>query len=176
MDTDIDQLQPPSSESLRAGYETSTINVRVLAFFLVGLVTFAAVVHIGLWFLLEGYVRFDEKKDRPTSALNDEAFVAKYNLQENAAVKITTSPLPPAPRLQPTPGQAIQNYPGADLQQMYREEDSIFERMGWAVDKERHVQRVIPPSVIMQVIQDESARQKQQSTPAAATQPAKAAD
>lgn len=165
MDTEQDPIQKPSTESLEAGYERSGVSVKGLAVFLVSMVVFAAVLHVALWFLLEGYLKLDRSKDRPNSALTDSEFLEQYNQTHAQKLAVSSPPLPPPPRLQPTPGLDQQNVPQADLQLMYREEDAVFARMGWDIDPQSHVPRAIPNSVVSAVIGDENNRQpKPQAT------------
>lgn len=162
MATGKDHYQPPSSESLAAGYEKSGVSVKGLAIFLVCLVVVAAVIHTGVWFLFSDYLKSDQAKDRPSSALTDPEFVAGYNRRFGTTLPTDTTPPPPAPRIQPTPGLEHQNTPEADLQQMYRQEDAVFHQMGWRVDPETHVPLAIPDPVVSAVISDEKSRQGQQ--------------
>jgi len=159
MATDSDQLQAPLSESREAGYETSGVSIKGLAIFLVCLVVAGALIHLGSWVLIKAMVSHDEHEDRSSSALTDAQYVDGFNRSHGSDVTPAGLPLPPPPRLQPTPGQDPQNNPAADLEQMYEKEDAVFSRMGWKIDKESHKQFGIPRSVISQVIQDESARQ-----------------
>jgi len=144
-----DQLQGPSSESLDAGYEASGVNVRALAWFVVGLAITAIVVHVGVWYLLVGYERQEEKHERAASAL-----------------QVLEQPAPPRPRLQPNP---FDNDPHAnppvDLQKMYADEDAKFRQMGWAVDEKTH-ELTIPPQYVEQVIQQEANRTDEPPPPA----------
>jgi hypothetical protein len=159
MAKDDTQLQPPSSESREAGYEASTVSIKGLAIFLVCLVVVAALIHLGAWFLLKAMVTHDQHHDDSSSALTDAQFVDHFNQSHGSDAATSRSPLPPLPRLQPTPGQDPQNVPAADLEAMYEKEDALFNRMGWTIEKESHAQLGIPQSVISQVIQDESATQ-----------------
>ena len=161
MATDKDPFQPPSSESRQHGYETSGVSVKGLAIFVVCLVVVAAAVHAGVWFLFGGYVDLHESTDRPHSAVTDEQYVKDYNAEHGSNFATSQPGLPPEPRLQPTPGAPNQNDPSADLLDMYKREDNVFERMGWQVDPRTHVQTAIPDDVITTVIKDETGRQKQ---------------
>jgi hypothetical protein len=158
MATDSDQLQAPSSESREAGYETSGVSIKGLAIFLVCLIVAAALIHLGAWVLIKAMVGHDEYEDRSSSALTDAQYVDGFNRSHGSDATPARLPLPPPPRLQPTPGQDPQNVPAADLEQMYEKEDAVFSRMGWKIDKGNPAQLGIPQSVISQVIQDESAR------------------
>ena len=159
MATDSDHYQPPSSDSVAAGYEKSGVSVKSLAIFLVCLVVVAAIIHVGVWLLFSDYLRSDRAKDRPISALTDPEFVAEYNRRFGTTLPTETMPPPPPPRIQPTPGLPQQNTPPGDLQQMYGQEDGVFRQMGWRVDEQTHVPLAIPDSVISAVINDEKARQ-----------------
>src|SRR5690348_8214345 len=113
MAKDNGQFQAPSSESLEVGYETSSVSVKSLAWFVVGLVIVAAIVHAGVWFLLMGYVNYDQKKDRPFSALTDRQYIDQYNQKHGTALKVSELPPPPAPRIQ-------DHDPAADLADMFK--------------------------------------------------------
>jgi hypothetical protein len=152
MATVKDQLQAPSSESLDAGYETSIVSIKGLAIFAVCLIVFAAVLHTAIWYLLKAYVHADELADRPKSALTDPDMTGR------SGVPIATLPPPPAPRLQPEPTN--DRVPAADLQLMFRHEDTIFRQMGWQIDEQSHVQTEIPDAVLSRVIQEETSRQQ----------------
>lgn len=160
---DKEQFQEPSSESRQAGYETSGVSIKGLAVFLVCLVVSAAVIHAAVWFLFGGYVRYDESQNRPHSALRDEQYVSDYNHAHGTDFPTPAQTMPPAPRIQPSPGLKQQNNPDADLQAMYAGEDAMFKRMGWIMETRTHVQVAIPDSVVQSVIADEATRQKQSS-------------
>jgi hypothetical protein len=158
MATDNNQPQAPSSESLEAGYERSTISVKGLAWFLLVLIATAVVIHIGVWYLYRDYVRSDERSDRPFSALTDPGAIDQYNRSHGARLGVTAAPQPPPPRIQPTAPE--HNLPADDLRQMHQSEDEIFRRMGWTVDSQTHAQIRIPPQVVSAVIREESQRQQ----------------
>ena len=148
-----DQLQGPSSESLEAGYETTTVSVKGLAWMVVCLVVLAVVVHVGIWALLKGYWYADVRTDRLVSAL-----------------QAVPQPPPPGPRIQPNPFDSTEpdrpsNLPPDDLQAMYRGEDEAFRQMGWTVDERSHV-LTIPARFIEQVIQEEAGRKDEPPPPA----------
>ena len=147
MHTDGQQLRQPSPESLEAGYETSTVNVRGLVYFVIGLILTAAVVHVGIWFVLMGYQHVYELSERPRTGLTG-----------------ATLPGPPAPRIQPSQPDDPMRVPAADLQHMFQQEDEFFDHeLGWKVNRQTHVQTEIPAEVIDQVIRDETDRQRQGS-------------
>lgn len=173
MATDNDHYPPPSNDSVAAGYEKSGVSVKALGIFLVGLIICAAIIHAGVWFLFSDYLKSDRAKDRPMSALTDPEFVAGYNRRFGTTLPTATAPLPPPPRIQPTPGLEHQNTPEADLQQMYRQEDAVFHQMGWRVNEQTHVPLQIPESVVSAVIKDETARQGQQPKAKASPPPSK---
>lgn len=152
MATAKDQLQAPSSEGLDAGYETSIVSIKGLAIFAVCLIVCAAVLHAAVWYLMKAYVHADELADRPKSALTDPEVAGRYG------VPVAKLPPPPAPRLQPEPGN--DRVPAVDLQLMFRHEDAMFRQMGWRIDEQSHAQRLIPDSAISAVIQDEKERQQ----------------
>jgi len=163
------ELQKPSAESLQAGYETSGVNIKGLVVFVVVLIVTAAVLHVGMWYLMWGFVRYDRLSDRPASALTDKDLVDTYSRQHGQKVEITALPPPPAPRLQPSPPETGR-LPSVDLREMYEKEDSLFREMGWTIDEQTHGQTAIPSQVISAVIQEESARQKQAQAAAISAQ------
>lgn len=161
MATGKDQYQPPSSESLAAGYEKSGVSVIGLAVFALCLIFVAAMIHAAVWFLFGAYLNSDRSRDQALSALTDPEYVARFNKANGTSMSPRTVPLPPPPRIQPTAGLPP-NTPDADLQQMYVGEDAVFRQMGWEIDPVSHVQRRIPDAVLAAVIADESKRQAQQ--------------
>ena len=153
------QLQPPSSESLDAGYEKSTVSIKGLMMFLVCFVVAAGVIHLGSWYLLRAYVSEDRKKDRPTSAMVDPAMADRYG------GTVVRQPQPPPPYIQPSPPQPEPHVPAADLRQMYTQENLLFERMGWRPDEASPQKLAIPADVIAKVIADEAAIHKRPDDP-----------
>lgn len=160
------ELEKPSPQSLEAGYETSGVNIKGLVWFVVVLIITAAVLHVGMWFLMWGFWDYDRLKDRPSSALTDAQFVDGYSKEHGQKIELTALPPPPAPRIQPSPPETGR-IPSVDLKEMYQTEDEVFRRMGWRIDEQSHAQ-AIPPQVMSAVIQQERDRQKQ--TQAAVTQ------
>jgi len=167
MATDKDQLREPSSESLERGYETSDVSVKGLAWFVVCLIVVAAVVHAGVWFLLEEYIKRDELRDRPYAALADKQFADAYNNQHGTRLEAQeVPPPPPEPRLQPSQGH--ERTPEADLRLMRNQEDDMLRRLGWVIDPVSHMALAIPSEVMSAVIHDEAGRQKRPRMPTAA--------
>jgi hypothetical protein len=136
MKTADPQLRPPSSESLAAGYETSGVNVKALAWLVIALAISAVAIHAGAWLVFTRFNRADQAADHPNSLIS--------------------APLPPAPRIQPSE-------PTNTLHAMYTTEDQVFHQMGWKVDPHNPMQQEIPPSVMAAVINN--ANQKPQSQP-----------
>jgi hypothetical protein len=157
MASEEQQLQPPSSESLAAGYEKSSISIKGLMLFLVCFVIAAALIHLGSWYLFRAYVSEDRKNGRPTSALADPAMANRYG------GTVLLQPQPPPPYIQPSPPQPEPHIPVADLRQMYTQENLLFERMGWRPDEASPQKLAIPPDVIAKVIEDEAAAHKRSS-------------
>ena len=156
MHKDNDELRAPSSESLEAGYETSGVSTNGLMIFLVCLIGFAVILHVGIWFGVRAITRIQDRLDRATTALNDPKLLNGRPFVTQAA--------PPPPRLQPNPEEKEdQRVPAADLQLMYRTEDEVFRSMGWTIREPDHAQVQIPPEVIAAVIREETERQQQQA-------------
>lgn len=149
MATDSNQLHKPSPESVRAGYELSTVSVRALVYFVIGLVLTAALIHAGIWFLLMGYYNLYVGGMKPGSALTETGLLKHANVAKTAA----ELPGPPPPRLQPS--QPENDVPAGDLQHMMEGQDNVFQRMGWTIDKETHVPLRIPSAAIEQVMREE---------------------
>jgi hypothetical protein len=141
MKTADPQLRPPSSESLAAGYETSGVNVKALAWLVIALAISAVAIHAGAWLVYTRFNRADQAANRPNSLIS--------------------APLPPAPRIQPSePNNTVDR---EDLHAMYAAEDQVFHQMGWKVDPHNPMQQEIPPSVVAAVINN--ANQKPQNHP-----------
>jgi hypothetical protein len=160
MATDHNQLREPSSESLEAGYETSTVSVKALAWFVVGLIATAAVIHVAVWLLYREYVKIDERSDKPFSALTDPRTIDQYNQQHGTHLSAASVQQPPPPQIQPTP--PYHNLPSDDLREMHRAEDELFRQMGWTVEAQDHTGLHIPPQVIAAVIRHESERRQKE--------------
>lgn len=156
MEKDSNQSQKPSPEALDAGYETSGVSIKGLAIFLFCLIVTAAIIHAGAWFLLGRYLNFDRQKDRPASGLIDSQVVDQFNAQDKTDFRPAQVGLPPPPRLQPTPGVDPPRVPAADLQEMYREEDVVFGKMGWRIDPQSHAVQEIPHKAVSEVIREET--------------------
>lgn len=124
-------LPPPSDDALRRGYEADTVSMRALAWFGGIFVAFALVSQVLLWFLLIAYIHRDREADRSLSA-------------------ITAAPqLPPVP-IQPRPGH--DRLPAQDMQALLTQEDDLFARMGWNVDRTTH--RVAIPDAVVRAVAD----------------------
>jgi hypothetical protein len=106
-----EHLQPHSTESHPGGipepeehtvaHEESDVNIRAIAWFLVGLLVVAAVIHVGLWGLMELYARQSAEADPRVAPLS-----------------VPAGTPPPEPRL-------LTNEPAA-LQQLHDEEASVL--------------------------------------------------
>lgn len=152
-----EQPQEPSSESLAAGYEISTINVKALAIFFVCLVLTAGMIFVADWYLFLGYIKFDERADRPFSALTDSDVINQHNQSHGTHLSTAAIPLPPPPRVQPTAPD--HNLPEDDLRNMYRSENEVFDKMGWGTSPDASFELRIPDQLMTAVIQQESQRQ-----------------
>ena len=154
MATEERQLQPPSSESFDAGYETSNVSIKGLAIFVACFLFVAAGIHLGAWYLLRGYVTHDQKADRPASAMTDPAMAERYK------GVVTGQPEPPPPYIQPSPPQPEPRVPEADLKAMYERENAVFARLGWTPDGDSSVGMKMPRAVAEKVIESETELQK----------------
>ena len=157
MATVREQPREPSSESLEAGYEVSTINVKALGIFFVCLVLTAAMIFVADWYLFLGYIKFDERADRPFSALTDADLINQHNQSHGSRLATAAIPLPPPPRIQPTAPD--HNLPEDDLRSMYQSENEIFGKMGWGTRPDAPFELRIPDQIVSTVIQQESQRQ-----------------
>ena len=155
MTKDPSELEPPSSESREAGYETSDISIRRLAIFVVCLIVLAVAIHAGAWLQFAREVSAGQKTDRAPSALSDLAYIDEYNRRRGAAAGLTVLPRPPAPQLQPSPNLQEQHVPADDLREMYQRENVVFAKMGWTIDPNDHNRMIIPSHVMDAVVRNE---------------------
>lgn len=101
-------MESHSSGHSNVGHEESTVELKPIILFTVVLVVISALSFAGVWIMLD-FFRLNQKTyDTPLSTLAD------------------PQQLPPAPRLQVSPGQ--------DLQQMRQTESAILNTYRW-VDK-----------------------------------------
>jgi hypothetical protein len=135
-------LPGPPPEIVRLGYDTRDARIRGLAIFLVFFVITGVVLWVIVWFVMQMFLDNERTADRPQSAI------------------VMTLP-PPPPRIQPSAGPGGHE-PGAkdvlpfqDLVDMHRHEDAIFEKLGWAVDRDSH-QVQIPAAILAEVQRAES--------------------
>jgi hypothetical protein len=97
------------------GYETRDWNPRYIAYFVVGLVVAAAIIHAGVWFLYRQFERQQARTEyRPT------------------LVDMPNTP-PPEPRLQLSPA--------SEYQEQRRREEEILKNYGW-VDRDKGIARI----------------------------------
>ena len=54
----------PSPESIKAGHEVSDVSIRGILLFIVALVLVAVVIHVGLWFMHQGFLN-RERENTP---------------------------------------------------------------------------------------------------------------
>jgi hypothetical protein len=102
------------------------INLRGIVYAAVGLVAVTAVVHLLIWSLIQGFNRFDTKRDA------------------------TPSPMAEANRQPPPSGPRLQTTPALDLAAMRQDEDRRLNRAGW-IDQQKGTIRV-PIDVAMEVV------------------------
>jgi hypothetical protein len=112
-----------------AGTFDREINLRGIAYAVIGLVAVALVVHLVIWGLLKGFNRFDTKRE-PVSRI------------PSAMVEANRQPPPPGPRLQTTPE--------LDLREMRQEEDRKLGGAGWIDPRQGTVH--VPIDVAMEVV------------------------
>lgn len=124
-------------------HETSDVNVRVLLWFVVAFIIFAAVTHVLIWLMFRYYRQRDRVQTAPP-------------LTEVSRPAI--SAVPPEPRLQPFPN----TYPGGrvqapydatpviDLRQMRAAEEKALDTPGW-VDQQKGIVR-IPIDIAKQLV------------------------
>ena len=156
MDTDKQPLKGPSPDSLGAGYETSSVNVGGLAWFVVALVVSALITFPAVLLIKAEFLHLDEGKNKPASALTQLGKDGKPLYQV---------PPPPAPRIQPSQPDDAYHNPPVDLKLMLEKEDRIFQKLGWEMDEQTHAQKRIPENVVDQVVSE--LRQRQQASGAA---------
>jgi hypothetical protein len=92
----------PEPEDHTVAHEESDVNVRAIAYFVIGLVVVAAIVHVGLWLLINLYATQSAEADPRVAPLS-----------------VPAGTLPPEPRL-------LTNEPEA-LQQLRDEEDGLLQ-------------------------------------------------
>jgi hypothetical protein len=127
---------PVSPEAMHHGYEPQRISIRALllclVFFVAGMVALEALLK---WMMHDVDARQD-RADVPQS-------IFRADQQ------------PPSPNLQPSVGHDALDY--QDLEQVRRNEDQIFSRLGWEVDPATH-RVTIPAGVVKEVAENEKAR------------------
>ncbi|HZL33797.1 MAG TPA: hypothetical protein VFC78_00720 [Tepidisphaeraceae bacterium] len=147
----VDEDEPPmglSSESLRMGYEPEIPRLlRGLTIFLILFIVGMAGIFAIAWAVMNNMVFQDRPVDHPRSA-------------------VAISQQPPAPNLQPSLGHDDLDY--QDLDKMHRNEDRMFQKLGWQVDPLTHEVQ-IPPQIAQQVALEALARAKAPPAPATTT-------
>lgn len=156
------QVHPPSSESLDAGYEVTTVNVAGLGLFVIVLIVTGAIVLYGCVLLMRHYLHEQVTHDRPYSALTDSHFLRDYDATHRTPLAPAPTMVPNGPLLQPSKENG-NRVPPEDLKLMYHREDRVFRQMGWGVDEANPARLDIPQSVIAAVVRDETNRQKQEN-------------
>jgi hypothetical protein len=141
-------LPPPTADQ---GYERSGVNLRGIWWFLAIFIVGGAVIHVGLFFLYEHWVKLDRSRDVAPTALMD-----ARPMDTNRQGEIF-----PSPQLQPSPGRDRQ--PWQEMSDLLLRENQEFERRGWRIDSDTH-QPVIPETIVAQVIGGAAATT--QATPA----------
>ena len=113
-------MPPPSAEetakAIELGHEPSTVSVKGVLWFFIVFFIFAAVVHVIIYVLYRGLVKYEEDQNVPRSALT-------------AASEVH----PPEPRLQPTRVWHETTEP-EDLALMHGRENLEFVKRGWIND------------------------------------------
>jgi len=145
MEEHPEQNPAPSPESIERGYETSDVRFGGLWGFLI----VSVIVMVGIFLLvaatLHRTIENQRMADRPRSS-------------------VITSQTPPAPQIQPIHGHDV--LPFQDLEEMHRQEDVVFTKLGWKADPNTHA-IVMGDDVVDQVRKIES----QLASGAARTQP-----
>jgi len=113
-------MPPPSPEetakAIELGHEPSTISVKALFWFFVIFFSFAAVVHVIIWFMYRGMQEHEEAQ----------------NVQRSVLASADVKPAP-EPRLQPTREVHERTEP-EDLALMRGRNNLEFYRRGWITD------------------------------------------
>lgn len=124
-------MPPPSAadtaKAVELGHEPSTVSVKGVTWFFIIFFAFAVVVHIAVWVIYRGLVKYEESQ----------------NVQRSAVA--STENHPPEPLLQPTRRWHEYTEPD-DLALMHGRENLEFVRRGW-IDKETEEFK-IPDDVI----------------------------
>ena len=126
----------PEAEALQLGYQPEAIRVRGLVIFVICFVITAAVLHVGIWFLQMALDSRNRGVDMPRSAVQADV-------------------TPPDHPLQPSVGH--DTLPFQDMEALRRQEDGMFQKLGWQVDRATH-EADVPDAIIQRVAAEAKAR------------------
>src|SRR5262245_22091275 len=121
------------------------INVRGIVWTGVVLVALALLPHLLMWWLLRGFMRFDEKRD----------------------VRLT--PIEMASPQQPPPEPRLQDDPNTDMRLMREKEDRLLGQAGW-VNRQQGIVR-LPIDVAMEEVLSRGVAAAQPASPAQPSPP-----
>lgn len=140
---------PTSPEALELGYEPQRVPVRGILLFIMLFAIALAAIQALVWWIMRVYEKQNDYLDAPASAVRHEG-------------------PPPAPNLQPSLGHNSQ--PREDLESLRRQEDAIFDGLGWNVNAATHEVK-IPPALVSRLAADEQSRARQQVPPTTTGKP-----
>jgi hypothetical protein len=130
------ETNPPSDDSIRAGYELKDVNIRAILWLGAGIAVTAIVVQIALWFLTVQLERGAKQNDPIASPL--------------AAERQS----PPGPQLQSTPNDDYAEFRAQQAEQLAS--------YGW-IDKERKIAR-IPITRAVEIVAEKGNHQDTKNT------------
>jgi hypothetical protein len=137
---DVSYIQNPDVD-----HERSDVNVRAVLMFVVGLLVFAIIVHVLMWWLLDFFEASEARKERQPGPM---------------AITAEKERLPPEPRLQAAPGFGVD---GQDLSLQAPQSEYLVVRKLWdealkngAVD-EHGVRTAIPIEDAKKMLLNENA-------------------
>lgn len=126
--------QSPTPEALEKGYEPSDANYNGLLMFVVFFLLTAVVLHTGLWVLLNYYLELPRAEDQRRSSV---PMAQRF----------------PAPNLQPSVEH--NKLPWQDLADLHRQEQQVFQEMGWKIDPQTQ-RPAVPADIVRELAQHET--------------------
>lgn len=98
-------------EALIRGYERDDVPLRGLTWLVIGFVVFGALMHVGIWYVMQHFSHQSRRADAPQSAV----------IARSAALG--------GPELQPVQPRDV--LPHEDLLSLRGREDAVLEHLGW---------------------------------------------
>ena len=126
----------PEAEAMQLGYQPEAVRVRGLVIFVIIFVITAAVLHVGIWLLQMALESRNRAVDVPRSAVEADVTPAEHPLQ---------------------PSVGHDALPYQDMEALRRQEDGMFQKLGWRVDPATH-EADVPDAIIQRVAAEAKAR------------------